>query len=110
MIGDISYISSLGDLAHLYCGLVDVHNATRLCELRLGSQKPGYCNMNLNQLKFGTDASSALTLLKIVDVSNCPNLKDMDQYHPIQDAIDRCTEAKQLIENDEFMKGILYGR
>ena len=75
------YISSLGDLAHLYCGLVDVHNATRLCELRLGSQKPGYCNMNLNQLKFGTDASSALTLLKIVDVSNCPNLKDALDVH-----------------------------
>ena len=40
----------------------------------------------------------------------CPNLTDMDRYHLIQDAIDRGTEAGQIIENDNFMKEVLYGR
>lgn len=39
----------------------------------------------------------------------CPNLSDMDKYHLIQDAIDRCTEAHQVIEMDDFMRSILYG-
>ncbi|MCM1083346.1 MAG: hypothetical protein NC428_07700 [Clostridium sp.] len=39
----------------------------------------------------------------------CPNLSHMDQYHLIQDAIDRCREANQVIENDDFMKEVLYG-
>lgn len=34
----------------------------------------------------------------------------MDRYHLIQDAIDRGTEAGQIIENDNFMKEVLYGR
>lgn len=34
----------------------------------------------------------------------------MDRYHLIQDAIDRGTEASQIIENDDFMKEVLYGK
>lgn len=39
----------------------------------------------------------------------CPNLSEMDKYHLIQDAIDRCQEAGYQIENDGFMKEVLYG-
>lgn len=39
----------------------------------------------------------------------CPNLSEMDRYHLIQDAIDRCQEAGYQIENDGFMKEVLYG-
>lgn len=40
---------------------------------------------------------------------NCPNLSDIDRYHLIQDSIDRCIEAHQAIEMDDFMRNILYG-
>ena len=39
----------------------------------------------------------------------CPNLSDLDKYHLIKDAIDRGIEANIIIENDGFMKEVLYG-
>lgn len=39
----------------------------------------------------------------------CPNLSQMDKYHLIQDAIDRCQEAGYQIKNDGFMQEVLYG-
>lgn len=39
----------------------------------------------------------------------CPNLNQMDKYHLIQDAIDRCQEAGYQIKNDGFMMEVLYG-
>lgn len=64
-----SEISSLGDLAPLYCGTVNVSKASRLINLKIGDKTNGYVNTNLKTLSVGTNR-----LLKVIDVRNCPNL------------------------------------
>ena len=61
-------ISSIGDLAPLYCGSVNVANADKLIELKVGDGTEGYSNANLRDLSVGTNK-----LLKKIDVQNCPN-------------------------------------
>lgn len=64
-----SELSSIGDLAPLYCGSVNVSKATKLTKLKVGDAKSGYSNTNLTSLSVGTNK-----LLKTIDVRNCPNL------------------------------------
>lgn len=64
-----SEISSLGDLAPLYCGSVNVSKASRLIHLKVGDATEGYSNPNLDELSVGANR-----LLKVIDVRNCPNL------------------------------------
>ncbi|EOZ2853484.1 leucine-rich repeat protein [Listeria monocytogenes] len=64
-----SEISSLGDLAPLYCGSVNVSKATKLIELKIGDEASDYSNPNLKELSVGTNK-----MLKKIDVRNCPNL------------------------------------
>ena len=66
-----SEISSLGDLAPLYCGSINVSKASRLIELKVGDSTEGYVNNNLTELSLGTNK-----LLKKVDVRNCPKLTE----------------------------------
>ena len=66
-----SNLSSLGDLAPLYCGSINVSNATKLITLKIGDSTVGYSNPNLTELSIGTNR-----LLKNLDVRNCPNLTD----------------------------------
>jgi hypothetical protein len=66
-----SDLSSLGDLSPLYCGYIDVSNATKLTELQVGNSKTGYKNLNLHKLSVGSNQ-----LLKKIDISNCVNLVD----------------------------------
>ena len=61
-------LSSIGDLAPLYCGSVNVANADKLVELKVGDATAGYSNANLHELSVGTNK-----LLKKIDVQNCPN-------------------------------------
>ena len=61
-------LSSIGDLAPLYCGSVNVSNADKLIELKVGDGTEGYSNANLHELSVGTNK-----LLKKIDVQNCPN-------------------------------------
>lgn len=61
-------LSSIGDLAALYCGSVNVSNADKLIELKVGDGTEGYSNANLRELSVGTNK-----LLKKIDVQNCPN-------------------------------------
>ena len=62
-------MSSIGDLAPLYCGSVNVSKATKLTKLKVGDAKSGYSNTNLTSLSVGTNK-----LLSVIDVRNCPNL------------------------------------
>lgn len=39
----------------------------------------------------------------------CPNLSDLDRYHLIQDAVDRCREVGEPVILDDFMRNTLYG-
>lgn len=64
-----SQLSSLGDLAPLYCGYIDVSKATKLTHLKIGDGTTGYFNTNLNHLTVGTNK-----LLKTIDIRNCPAL------------------------------------
>ena len=66
-----SEISSLGDLAPLYCGTVNLSKASKLTEIKIGSGISGYQNTNLTDLSIGTNK-----LLKKIDIQNCPNLVD----------------------------------
>lgn len=61
-------LSSIGDLAPLYCGSVNVSNADKLIELKVGDGTEGYSNANLHELSVGTNK-----LLKKIDIQNCPN-------------------------------------
>ena len=66
-----SEISSLGDLAPLYCGTLNVSKATKLVDLKVGDGTEGYVNEHLHSLSVGTNR-----LLKKIDVRNCPKLTD----------------------------------
>ena len=63
-----SQLSSLGDLAPLYCGTVNVAKATKLTEIKIGDGTVGYVNNNLKELSVGTNK-----LLKKIDIQNCPS-------------------------------------
>lgn len=63
-----SQILSVGDLSPLYAGTVDVSKATKLSQLVIGHGGT-YSNTNLTALTVGNN-----TLLKTLDVRNCPNL------------------------------------
>ena len=63
-----SEISSIGDLAPLYCGSINVSKAKKLTELIIGSSVEGYSNPNLKELAVGSNK-----LLKKIDIRNCPN-------------------------------------
>lgn len=65
-----SQISSLGDLAPLYCNYVNVASATKLIELKLGDEDPTYYSQ-LKHLSLGTNR-----LLKKLDIRNCSSLTD----------------------------------
>ena len=65
-----SQLSSLGDLAPLYLGYIDVGAATKLVELKIGDDTPGYKNDNLYHLAVGTNR-----LLKKIDIQNCGGAK-----------------------------------
>lgn len=64
-----SELSSIGDLAPLYCGTINVSAAKRLVDLKIGDSTKGYVNTNLNDLSIGTNR-----LLRRINVCNCPNL------------------------------------
>lgn len=64
-----SQLSSLGDLSGLRVGFADVHSATKLRELKLGSTEQGYVNNNLRSVNVGN-----LKLLRKIDVRNCAGL------------------------------------
>lgn len=89
-----SEISSLGDLAPLYCGTVDVSKATKLTELIVGSDVPGYENPNLTELLVGTNK-----LLKKIDVRNCINFT-----HPL--VLANCPSIEEIYATGSAITGV----
>ena len=89
-----SEISSLGDLAPLYCGTVDVSKATKLTELIVGSNVPGYENPNLTELLVGTNK-----LLKKIDVRNCINFT-----HPL--VLSNCPNIQEIYATGSAITGV----
>ena len=68
-INDADLLTSLGDLSQLMIETIDLSKATHLTQLKLGNAAEDYKNKNLLSLTLGNN-----TLLKIVDVRNCPSL------------------------------------
>lgn len=68
IIYNASMISSLGDLAPLYPGTVDVSRMTNLTELIIGSNVSGYKNTNFTVLSVGSNH-----VLRKLDIRNCPS-------------------------------------
>lgn len=64
-----SQLAALGDVSGLKVGYADFSNATKLQTLKVGDAASGYSNGNLTELYLGNN-----TLLKTLDVRNCPNL------------------------------------
>ena len=63
------YLSSIGDLASKYLNELDVTNAERLRELKVGDDQDGYRNIALTSVEVG-----AKGLLRLVDLSNLSQL------------------------------------
>lgn len=63
-----SQLSSIGDLSPLYCSYCDISKASKLVELKLGSESPNYVS-KLRILSLGTNR-----LLKKLDIRNCKSL------------------------------------
>ena len=64
-----SQLSSVGDLSGLKVGFADFSMATRLQNIKVGSDASGYSNGNLTEFYVGNN-----TLLNSVDVRNCTSL------------------------------------
>lgn len=64
-----SLIAEIADLSALKIGLADFSKAVKLQVLKIGDGASGYSNGNLTELTLGNN-----TLLKNLDVRNCPNL------------------------------------
>ena len=65
-----SQLQSIGDLSGLMVGYADFSMATRLQSLKVGDAADSCSNGNLTELYLGNN-----TLLRTLDVRNCPNLK-----------------------------------
>lgn len=89
-----SEMSSIGDLASLYCGYVDVSKATKLTELIIGSGVEGYVNTNLVSVLVGTNK-----LLKKIDIRNCPNVTD-----PL--ALANCPNIEEIYATGSGITGV----
>ena len=70
VIYSASQLQSIGDLSGLMVGYADFSMATRLQSLKVGDAADSYSNGNLTELYLGNN-----TLLRTLDVRNCPNLK-----------------------------------
>ena len=64
-----SQISEIGDISPLMVGYAEFSKATKLKSLKIGDSANSYSNTNLKELYLGNN-----TLLKTLDVRNCPNL------------------------------------
>lgn len=72
------YISDLGDLSDKYLNVFQSEGATRLRNLQIGSDKPGYSNTQFKDLdtqENSASSSAAKTLLEKIDFSNLSSLE-----------------------------------
>lgn len=69
-----SQLASIGDISGLKVGFADFSMGTKLQNLKIGDSDANYSNANLVELYIGNN-----TLLKTIDVRNCPALGTGDQ-------------------------------
>ena len=89
-----SQLQSIGDLSGLMVGYADFSMATRLQSLKIGDSADSYSNGNLTELYLGNN-----TLLRTLDVRNCPNLKQAVD-------VSGCTNIEQLYFEGTAVTGV----
>lgn len=87
-----SEISSLGDLSGLYCGVIDVSNATKLTELIIGNHTEGYFNDNFRDIKLGNNR-----LLRKIDLTNCSGLGIAGQGSQKSLDVSTCPNIEEIL-------------
>jgi hypothetical protein len=95
-----SELASLGDLSPLYCGTINVANCTKLVELIIGNGADGYHNDNLKNLSIGNN-----TLLRKIDIRNCPNLTDPLSLYNSQDKTG-CLNVEEIYATGSSITGL----
>ncbi len=89
-----SQLRSIGDLSGLKVGYADFSMGTKLQDLKVGSAAEGYSNENLIELYLGNN-----TLLKTLDVRNCPNLAQSIN-------LEGCTNIEHVYFDNTAIKGV----
>lgn len=93
-----SQLASVGDLSGLLVGFADFSMATKLQELKIGSDAVGYFNNNLKTLTLGNNV-----LLKKIDVRNCVALGTGDQKSV---DISGCTNIEEIYFDGTNITGL----
>ena len=93
-----SQLASVGDLSGLLVGFADFSMATKLQELKIGSDAVGYSNSNLKTLTLGNNV-----LLKKIDVRNCVGLGTGDQKSV---DISGCTNIEEIYFDGTNITGL----
>ena len=89
-----SLISEIADLSPFKVGQLNLAKAVKLKRVKIGDASEGYSNGNLTSLTFGRN-----TLLKHIDVRNCPNLAA-----PID--VSGCTNIEELYFDGTAITGL----
>ena len=94
-----SQLADVGDLSGLMVGYAEFSMATRLQSLKIGDSSATYSNANLTELYLGNN-----TLLRTLDVRNCPNLG----LGEVQQAVDisGCTNIEEVYFDGTSITGL----
>ena len=94
-----SQLAEVGDLSGLKVGYAEFSMATKLQSLKLGDGSASYSNANLTELYLGNN-----TLLKTLDVRNCPNLGLGDVQQSVD--ISGCTNIEEVYFDGTSITGL----
>jgi hypothetical protein len=84
-------ISSLGDLSGLYCGVINLSNANKLVELKIGNAHPDYYNDNFREISVGANR-----LLRTIDLRNCSGLGVAGEFPQKTLALSQCPNIENI--------------
>jgi len=93
-----SQLKSIGDVSGLKVGYADFASATKLQNLKLGDASSSYTNSNLEELYLGNN-----TLLKTLDVRNCPKLGSGEKQQAVD--LSGCTNIENIYFDGTTIKG-----
>lgn len=94
-----SQLADVGDLSGLKVGYAEFSMATKLQSLKLGDGSASYSNANLTELYLGNN-----TLLKTLDVRNCPNLGLGDVQQSVD--ISGCANIEEVYFDGTSITGL----
>lgn len=100
-----SQLASVGDLSGYMVGYADFAKGTKLQALKLGDASADYSNANLINLYLGNN-----TLLKTLDVRNCPNLGNgADEEGKVQTDVDLsgCANIEHIYFDGTAVKAVV---